>query len=525
LQSARRPRIPISVRSLGIFLRESLSRRPEHQAPYLLDRQTLKETERKLTSRHIQGLCLVLLGCLIFSLYGYHQQTRYALSYDFKTVYVGARCLIDGCDPYDAAQTEAAYLRHNGNQLDHLPIRPFNTVYPPSSLFLVTPLALLHYPAARAIWLTLGIVLFSVAALCMADLCRGRRALWVHALLALFVVSSTLLVMLGQPSLYSISLVVIAAWSFLRRRSLALGVLAFAISLTLKPQTGAFVWLFFLLSSKPSSSVPPSSPAAPASPGQPAARAASRRRLALYTMAATLLLSVPGVLLAHHHPASAHWPQELDRSLQVLSAPQGENHPGPRNGSAIANLQALFALWRDSPRFYNLLALATFLPLFLAWLYLLPRRPPGPGAHLAPPPWGVSDADLMALAAAATLSLLPIYHQQYDTRLLLLIFPAAAALASRYRRLGTVALALSVLATINLGHTFVRLLNRLVPQAAESLAQRGMNLHGSLWLTFDRPLPLTLLLLSCFFLYAMFRVSTDADGKTEPAQNGLPADG
>ncbi len=458
------------------------------------------------------GLCLVLFGCLFFAVRGYHDEKTTLQSFDFKPVYSSTLCLIEGCDPYDSAQIEQAYLRHGGDASDLRPFRPYNANYPPSALFLVLPLALLPFPLARTVWLSLGILLFSAASLCTADLCACRlgsqdgssasyqRPFGVfaaQAVLAVFVASSTILVMLGQPAMYSISLAVIAVWSFLRRRALAMGVLAFAVSLTLKPHVGALIWLFFLLSSGGDSRVPAT--------GQAAARTVSHRRLALFTLGATLLLMMPGVLLAFHHPASAHWPQELRHNLLEIASPGQASNPGPTNDEAgsIASLQALFALWHDSPSFYNPAAYVTFLPFLLVWLYLLrwsaAARPDNGSSS------SIRDADLMALAAAAVLSFLPIYHRQYDTRLLLLIFPAVAALACRSRRLGPAALALSALATITLSHQFLH----LGPALTARLSRGGMALHGALWLVLNRPLPLTLLLLSGFFLYAMYVVHSE----------------
>ncbi len=488
------------------------------------ERRAAMQHAQSSSRRRIFGLCLILCGCLFFAGYGYYQQTRYAVSYDFKTVYVGALCMIDGCDPYDAAQTEQAYLRHGADRPDPMPIRPYYTSYLPSGIFLVAPLALLPFGTARVVWLSLGTALFGCAALCIGDLCAGRQALRTQAVLAVFVASSTLLVMLGQPAMYAISLAVIAVWSFLRRRLLVLGVLAFALSLILKPHLAGLLWLFFLLSPGGGQALA----ADPLRPEEPTANPrttppVSWRRLALYTLGVALVLMMPGVLLAFHHPASAHWPQELQRNLERLARPGGPNNPGPRSGQGIADLQPLFALLRDSPRFYNLAALATFSGLLLMWLLLL-KRQTGAASTAGPYRRGeslaASDADLMALAAVTALSFLPIYHQQYDTRLLLLIFPAVAVLASRYRRLGRAALALSALATVTLSHPFVRLNTRLVTYLGDWLTRQGVAPHPSLLLACDRPLPVTLLLLSGFFLYAMFRVAAeDAPDGQAPAGN------
>jgi hypothetical protein len=333
--------------------------------------------------------------------------------------------------------------------------------------------------------------------LCIADLCVGSRALLIHCILAVFVAQSTALVMLGQPAMMAISLVVIAVWCFLKERFAVLGVIAFAISLTLKPQEGALVWLFFLLASRRSVMRVSGTLDTTAEP------ALKFRRRALQTLVVTLILMTPGILLAFHNPASAHWPRELHTNLVGIAAPGNLCDPGPTNPgvSDIAGLQTIFSLISDTPRFYNAASFAVFVLLFLGWLYLVMRPVGNPDRRLFRE--GVITAtanrDLLAIATAAALSFLSIYHRQYDTRLLLLMFPAIALLASMNRWRGKVALGLGALATVTLSQQFLRLGSRV--------DHRISNMPAVVRLGFDRPLPLTLLLLSCFFLYCMFRLA------------------
>jgi hypothetical protein len=427
--------------------------------------------------QHLYGLCAVLLGCLWFAVRGYQNQKATLQAFDFKPVYSSARCLIDGCDPYDSMQIQREFLSHGGDPSDLRPFRPFNANYPPSALFLVIPLAMLPFGVACAVWSWMGIGLFCCAAVCVADLCAGKCSLVVQCVLAAFVATSTMLIMLGQPAMMAISLAVIAVWCFLRGRLAWVGVLAFAVSLTFKPHVGALVWLFFLLASR----------------GEAKGDDARMfRRRALETLGVTLILMMPGMLLAFHHPASAHWPQELHTNLVGIGAPGNASDPGPTNGeaSAIVSLQAVFSLVRDVPGFYNRAAYAVFLPLLGAWLYGVMR-----------PVRAIEARNLMALAAAAALGFLPIYHRQYDTRLLLLMFPAVALLAASSRWMGRAAIVLSMVLTVTTSHQFAH--------AGPALAVHGFPLTGAMWLVFFRPLPLTMLLVSGFFLYAMFRVGAE----------------
>jgi hypothetical protein len=432
--------------------------------------------------RSFVGVWVVLLGCLWFAVRGYQNQKATLQAFDFKPVYSSARCLIDGCDPYDSMQIQREFLSHGGDPSDLRPFRPFNANYPPSALFLVIPLAMLPYGVACAVWSWMGIGLFCCAAVCVADLCEGRFSLEVQCVLAAFVATSTMLIMLGQRAMMAISLAVIAVWCFVRGRLAWLGVLAFAVSLTFKPHVGALVWLFFLLASR----------------GDAKDETVRMfRRRAVETLAVTLVLKAPGMLLAFHHPASAHWLQELHTNLVGIGARGNASDPGPTNGeaSAIVSLQAVFSLVRDVPGFYNRAAYAVFVLLLVVWLYgvMRPVRARVAGIFSGP------DArNFLALAAAAALGFLPIYHRQYDTRLLLLMFPAVALLAASSRWMGRAAIAVSLLVTVTTSHQFVHV--------GPWLAVHGFPLTGPLWLLVFRPLPLTMLLVSGFFLYAMFWV-------------------
>jgi hypothetical protein len=60
------------------------------------------------------------------------------------------------------------------------------------------------------------------------------------------------------------------------------------------------------------------------------------------------------------------------------------------------------------------------------------------------------ETDLVALAAVAALSLMPVYHRFYDTRLLLLTVPGAMIVLKRRRLLGAIIMVLTVVSPISL---------------------------------------------------------------------------
>lgn len=433
------------------------------------------------------SLLLVLFGCILFAVRGYRDQLTTLQSFDFKPVYSGARCLLDRCDPYDSPTLQRQFLAHGGSPADLRPFRPFNANYPPSALALVTPFALLPFGPAHLLWLALSAILFSVAALLLADLClallAGSRsahpptgALATSLLLALFVASSTMLLMLAQPAGFALGLLGIAVCCLLRGRYPALTVLAFALSLTLKPHLGALVWLFFLVARAPM-------------PGGPQGTTPAHlyRRRAVQIAAATVLLSFPGIIWASIRPASAHWPSELSRNLAGIAAHGSASDPGPANDEAhdITSLQAAFSVIEDQPRFYNTASISICAALLLLWAIPVARA--RPSLH----------RDLLAIATASSLTLLPLYHRQYDTRLLLLTFPAVALLLASDRGLGWAALALTALGTTVTSHNFPHLGQWLHPSPTGPL----------LTLLYFRAMPLFLLGLACFYLFCLHRLT------------------
>ena len=139
---------------------------------------------------------------------------------------------------------------------------------------------------------------------------------------------------------------------------------------------------------------------------------------------------------------------------------------------------------RDEPRFYNAASFAVCAGLFALWVV------PVVCCRAS------SARDLFALASASSLSLLPLYHRQYDTRLLLLTFPAVALLIASRRPAGWVGLALTAIGTVITSHNYPHLLQRIHPEPTGPL----------LTVLYFRAMPLFLLALTCFYVVCLYRV-------------------
>ena len=355
-------------------------------------------------------LLVIGLAAVIFIAAGGSRVLR--ASNDFVPVYTGARCVLHGCNPYDPSQLEPQFFAAGG-KAEELPSWDIDVpVYPPSTFLVLSPLARLQFPAARLIWFGLNGCLFVAAAALITFLCPpGQR--WAAAILAaLFLLASSILLVLGQPALLAISLLVIGSCLFLHGRWLPVGSALLMLSLAVKPQIGGLLVLYLLVRGV-------------------------QRRYAAMALAGALALLLLGGWLLRESPRSAHWPSTLRANLSATLSPGGSADPRPENQQAIGdvNLQALTSIYFASARIFNPAAYVVFLALLGVWCVALLRAEP--------------DMHLPALGALTVLSLLPVYHRFYDTRLLLLTIPALLMVFQKRRVLGAVMTGLTLLAIVS----------------------------------------------------------------------------
>jgi hypothetical protein len=361
-----------------------------------------------------ENLHLVVLGlsAIIFFVVGGLRAFRF--SHDLIPVYTGAGCLLKGCNPHDTAQLEQQFFQRGGVAAE-LPSWGIDVpVYPPSTFLVLTPLAFFHYSQARFLWFLLNGCLLVISAALVLSICPQCQRWLATILLSLILATSGILLVLGQPAAFAISLVIIASYLFLRARFLALGALLLMLSLAVKPQIGGLIAIYFL-TQKPS------------------------RRYAAIALAGALALLVCASLSLGLHPQSANWTSTLRANLSATLGPGGSADPRQANQEAVGdtNLQTLTSIFFADAVTFNLIAYATFLGLLITWIIVVPRSNASPDVHY------------LALAALAILSLLPVYHRFYDTRLLLLTVPAVVIVFQKRRILGGVIAVLTVLAVIS----------------------------------------------------------------------------
>ena len=156
----------------------------------------------------------------------------------------------------------------------------------------------------------------------------------------------------------------------------------------------------------------------------------------------------------------------------------------------VISLQSIISVFRDDPRVYNLGSYLICTPLLLAWVFITLRFRRTPTRA-----W-------LALAAIAAFSMLPVYHREYDAKLLLLTVLAGVMLWAEGGPIGRLALLLNTLGFVLTGDltwaVLLGLIHRLHPPAT------GLS-HWLLIALQVFPAPLILLLISGFYLWVYAR--------------------
>jgi Glycosyltransferase family 87 len=413
----------------------------------------------KFTKPDLHLLALCISALVMFALAGARVTQA---SNDFVPVYTGARCLLHGCNPYDTTQLEQQFYQAGGHASE-LPSWQIDVpVYPPSTFLVLSPLALLTFPAARVIWFLLNGFLLFTAALLIQDMSPPQHRWLTTILVCYFVITAEIVLVLGQPAVFAISLVIIGSYLFLRGRFLPAGAFLFLLSLAVKPQIGGLIVLYMLL----------------------------RRihwRYAAMAMAGAGALLLSASLILGHHPRSAAWASTLRANLSATLSPGGSADPRPENQQAIGdlNLQSLTSIFFPEAQTFNAVAYSVFLALLALGILVLLRSSASRETHF------------ISLAALSVLSLMPVYHRFYDTRLLLLSIPAIGIIFQKRRVLGALIALLTLLATVSVQY---RIQILLLQQAKwQSILANKFQ-----FILLLRQQNLELLILFCLYLVAMF---------------------
>jgi hypothetical protein len=432
----------------------------------------------KVTKPKLQWLILGI-SALVFLVVG--ERRAFLYSYDFVPVYTGAECLLHGCNPYDTSQLEMQFFQAGG-RADELPSWEIDVpVYPPSTFLALSPLALLSYPHARLLWFVLNGMLFVSSVGLVVSMCSGPEQWLATTLGSVFLITSGILLVLGQPATLAISLVVLGSYLFLRGRLLLLGALLFVVSLAVKPQIGGLLVLYFLAQK-------------------------IQWRYAAVAMGGALAFLLSAGLMLNLHAHSANWTSTLHANLVSTLSPGGSADPRPANFEAIGdiNLQALTSIFSADAHRFNGIAYAIFLVLLACWLMAILRTDAGQEKHF------------LALGALSVLSLTPVYHRFYDTRLLVLTIPAAVIVFQKRRLLGALIAVVTVVAIVSVQY-------RVQGYVLQHPKWHGVLQSKLLFILLLRQQNLELLILFSLYLFAMLSIHFSSASKVEHCDAYQPA--
>ncbi|MFZ1087448.1 MAG: glycosyltransferase family 87 protein [Terracidiphilus sp.] len=437
-----------------------------------------------MTNGRRDGLLLLVLGSVVLIFLGAALGSATGAGIvDFRSMYFSTRCLIQHGDPYtESAVFHLAQAEGGTRPWDSVGSRHImQYIYLPTTFPVNAAFAVLPWGFASALWMALSIggLIFASWLIWTAG---AQSAPDVSGILIGFLIGNAeLLMVTGNAAGLAISLCAVGVWCIFRERFVWAGMVCLAVSLAIKPQDAGLVWLYFALAG------------------------GVYRKRALQTLLLTFALGLPGVVWVGS--VAPQWRSEWHSAVQMLSAHAAMSDPGPASAGAhgigmMLGLQTVFSVFRDDPRFYDWASYLICAPLLLLWIFITLLFRPTPKRT-----W-------LALAAIAPLSMLILYHRQIDALLLLLTVPACAQLWAEGRRTGRIALPLTMAGFLVAGYLPWAILLGLLSK---------LHLSGVLMLAAQAfPAPLTLLILSIFYLWVYLRHCL-ARQKAEPhvARSGV----
>jgi hypothetical protein len=135
-------------------------------------------------------------------------------------------------------------------------------------------------------------------------------------------------------------------------------------------------------------------------------------------------------------------------------------------------------------------------------------------------PWSRASGEthVLALAALSILTLMPVYHRFYDTRLLLLTVPAIILIFEKRRLLGSIMTVLTILSVISVQY-------RLQIYLVQHGAWEGILQHKFLFILLLRQQNIELLILFGLYLVAILGIRFSSVRTIDPSsvyQNPIP---
>jgi hypothetical protein len=327
--------------------------------------------------RRCLGIALLVMGCLQLGFRGMQRVRVDVPAWDFASVYAAARTWMHGGDPYDLPSVVQTW--REAGAFSHRDVSYFATVYPPSSLVTLMPLAALRAGPAMVLWMALCLALLAMQFAALIDMAQirrgdgGRLLLWGAALASAPLQFGLLS---GQLSMPAISLCILAFWCAGRERDGLAGALL-GLACAVKPQMAApFVMYYLVL-----------------------------RRLKIAGVASLVAAAIWAVAIGAMSVSHVHWVAGWSQSVAATTRLGGVNDYGWTNRfrDEIIDLKMLLIGVFHNPLALRAAVGGVTIVLLACYVGGFARRRPA-----------TSRDQLLALAALSALCLLPVYHRVYD---------------------------------------------------------------------------------------------------------------
>ncbi len=330
--------------------------------------------------RRLIGIVLLIFALAQFAYRGMERIHSEVPLWDFDSVYAASRTWIHGGNPYDVARVVTTWQQTGlfpGRDVSY-----FATVYPPTSLCMLVPFALMPAAVAILLWLGITLLLSGLMFGALIDLVgfdlRDPRAL---ILIAASLASAPFQygILSGQLSEVAIPTCVIGVWCACRDREAWGGVLL-GLACALKPQIAAPVVAYFLL----------------------------MRRWSIGAVAVGVGASLLAIALVAMRLTNINWIDGWMHSIALTTRIGGVNDYGWTGyfRDEIMDLKLLLVSFVHDP---NLLraGIAGVAVVLTAW-------------YLRALQWHPQDdqTELLMLAGLTAISFVAIYHRVYDAALL-----------------------------------------------------------------------------------------------------------
>lgn len=305
-------------------------------------------------------------------------------SYDLILVYPASRAWLVGSNPYHAADLERVLTQSVADPADRPDRKQDPSLYPPATFVLMTPFAVMQWPAVKFAWMVANLgflMLLVLSAMRLAEFKLTDTGGWLLAISLLGFGAVHTGFASAQLGLASTALITLGLASAMAGRQIGAAI-ALGLATALKPQMGALFFLCFVVGRQ-------------------------WKALGVGVALGLAILAVGGLRL---QVAGHHWVHDILWSLRTFSAGgQGDPSAANANQHQLVNLASLLHSFLDSRVAVKVIVWAC-VAATIAWSWASVRK--------------VHDRESKVLFAGvlSLVTLLMAYHRYYDAVLLAIPF-------------------------------------------------------------------------------------------------------